>query len=163
MAPPFCCAAVLLFISFLLASDFRLLITSPRFEPLDRLPEHWQFDVRVNIVRGPWPALGMPHERHSHVLDYAGFHQPGVEGVPKVLEEHRTNPSFLHRCLPRTPELIESVSVVREDQAAPRQALQQFDHACCQRNFPLLAASRFAVGYVQHFAMQVDVLAELCE
>ena len=43
-----------------------------------------KLDVGVRCVH--FAAYGMAHERHANLLQDAGLHQAGVEGVPKIVK-----------------------------------------------------------------------------
>ena len=47
-------------------------------------------------------ARGVPHKRHANFLQDAGFHQPGVKRVPKIVKAYVADSGVLEGRLPRS-------------------------------------------------------------
>src|ERR1019366_6048674 len=102
-----------LFLLFLLCS----FLFDPVLQLKNCFPEHGQFYMRVNVVGCAWTALGVAHERVSHVLDDTCFHQSCVEGVPQMPEQHRPHGRSTDSGIPRPAEFANGFAFVGKEQA----------------------------------------------
>jgi hypothetical protein len=104
----------------------------------------------------------MPHEGFAYVGHDAGFHEPGVKGVAKIVEAEGTNPGPTDGCLPRGLDPMERTAFECENQAVGFHGCrEQIDEPRSERDLASFSLSGFRVGNREHSTIQVNVFKTL--
>ena len=83
----------------------------PSFELPDGIALHRQLDMGVEGV--DFLARGVTHEGFPHVLHDARFHEPGVEGVAKIVKAGITDACSSDRRFPGCLDLVDRTALKR--------------------------------------------------
>jgi hypothetical protein len=86
----------------------------PGFEFPDSFALHGQLDMGVEGI--DFLTRGVAHEGFPHVLHNARFHEPGVEGVAKIVKAEVTDACPADRRLPGGLDLVDGTAFEGENQ-----------------------------------------------
>src|SRR5271154_1558681 len=147
------------FFLLLLALYFR-----PGFELPDGIALHRHLDMGVEGI--DFLARGVAHEGHPHVLHDAGFHEPGVERVAKIMEAEIADARPPDCRLPRRLDPLDRTAFEGENQAdgfLTGKPYEKLRESRGERDFAGLPARSFRVSDLEHATVEVDVLHALGE
>lgn len=106
----------------------------------------------------------MTHEGLADFLHDAGFHEPGVERVPKVMETDVADARAADGGLPCGLDCPHGMTFEGEDQAFRLWAKsEKIEQPVCERNLSRLAAGGLGTGYGKEPAIEIHVLPSLVE
>ena len=144
---------VLGLLAFTLDSD-------PRFELPDGFALRRELDVGIDGVYVF--TRGMTHEGFPHVRHDASFHEPGVEGMAKIVETEGANLGTADGCLPGSFDFVQRTAFKGENQSVGLGlSREQIDEPRGERDLASFALSGFRVGHGEHPAIEVNVLTAL--
>lgn len=107
-------------------------------------------------------ARGMPHERLPHVGHDAGFHQPGVEGVAKIVEAEGANLCTADGGLPGGLDFVQRSTFKGKDQSVGlARSREQIDEPRRERDLASFTLGGFGVGNREHPTIEVNVFKTL--
>ncbi len=107
-------------------------------------------------------ARGVAHEGLPHVLHDARFHEPGVEGVAKIVKAEVADARPSDRRLPGGFDPVDRMAFEREYQSFRFMAGgEERRESRGERDLAGLPACGFRVGDEKHAAIEVDVLPPL--
>ena len=104
----------------------------------------------------------MPHERLPHIGHDAGFHEPGVERVAKIVEAEEANAGTSDRCPPGGLDFVQRSTFKGEDQSVGlARCREQIDEPRRERDFASFTLGGFGVGDGEHSPIEVNVFKTL--
>jgi hypothetical protein len=136
------------------------LFVEPGFELVNGGAFGWQFDVGVDRLR--IVAERMAHEGHADFPQDASFEQPGVEGVPQVVETAAADARPAEGGSPGSLDRADGLALEGEDQAFVLPHLpEEVEEPGGQRDLPCFAFRSLAVTYKEQPPGEIDVLPAL--
>lgn len=136
----------------------------PGLEFPDGFTLYRQLDMGVEGI--DFLARGMAHESHSHVLDHARLHEPGVERVAKIVKTEIADARPANRRLPSRLDPVNRAAFEGENQPVRlcgSNARKEPGEAVGKWNLTGFATSGLRVRNREHPTVEVDVLAALRE